>query len=104
MTSRRDDARTSPRRRPSLHSAAIVLPLLAATLMACTASGADGQGVLSLATAAPSDAAATPAASIDPRDAALAFAQCMRDHGVDMPDPQFSGDGQSGGFTFNVGG
>ena len=27
------------------------------------------------------------------QDAMLEFAQCMRDHGVDMPDPDFSGDG-----------
>jgi hypothetical protein len=27
------------------------------------------------------------------QDAALEFAQCMRDHGIDMPDPDFSGDG-----------
>jgi hypothetical protein len=27
------------------------------------------------------------------RDAALAFAQCMREHGVDMPDPTFEGNG-----------
>ena len=26
-------------------------------------------------------------------DAMLEFAQCMRDHGIDMPDPDFSGDG-----------
>ena len=32
---------------------------------------------------------------IDPemQDRALKFAQCMREHGVDMPDPQFSGGG-----------
>jgi hypothetical protein len=34
------------------------------------------------------------------QEQALAFAKCMRDHGVDMPDPQFSGDGNfSIGFT-----
>ena len=29
------------------------------------------------------------------RDAALKYAQCMRKHGVDMPDPQFNGKGMS---------
>ena len=29
----------------------------------------------------------------DPEEAALAFAQCMREHGIDMPDPEFTGDG-----------
>jgi hypothetical protein len=28
------------------------------------------------------------------KEAALAFAKCMRDHGIDMPDPVFSGDGR----------
>jgi hypothetical protein len=32
------------------------------------------------------------------QDAALRFAQCMRDHGIDMPDPQFS-NGPGGGMT-----
>jgi hypothetical protein len=27
------------------------------------------------------------------RDRALAFSKCMRDHGVDFPDPKFSGNG-----------
>jgi hypothetical protein len=33
------------------------------------------------------------------RDQALEFAKCMREHGIDMPDPQFSEDG---GMTINV--
>ena len=27
------------------------------------------------------------------RDAMLAYAKCMREHGVDMPDPKFNGSG-----------
>ena len=34
----------------------------------------------------------------DVQDAMLAFAQCMRDHGVDMPDPQVNAEGR-GVFT-----
>jgi hypothetical protein len=37
-------------------------------------------------------------------DALLAYAQCMRDHGIDMPDPEFSGGGviqQGGDFDPN---
>ena len=30
------------------------------------------------------------------RDAMLEYAECMRDHGIDMPDPEF---GEGGGFT-----
>lgn len=41
--------------------------------------------------------AAKPTPTPDPQKAMLAFAQCMRDHGVDIPDPgsgpvQFTGD------------
>ncbi|HEX7277500.1 MAG TPA: hypothetical protein VF244_09020, partial [Acidimicrobiales bacterium] len=36
------------------------------------------------------------------QDRALAFARCMREHGVDMPDPDFSGG--RGGFSITIGG
>ena len=36
------------------------------------------------------------------KDAMLAYAKCMRDNGVDMPDPKFSNSG--GGATFQLGG
>jgi hypothetical protein len=36
------------------------------------------------------------------KDADLAYAKCMRAHGVDMPDPKFSSNG--GGTTFQLGG
>ncbi len=32
----------------------------------------------------------------DREEAMLEFAECMRDHGVDMQDPQFGGDGEGG--------
>jgi hypothetical protein len=32
-------------------------------------------------------ASAHPTASVDPQEQAREFAQCMRDHGIDMPDP-----------------
>ena len=35
------------------------------------------------------------------QEEALAFSKCMRDHGIDMPDPQFSEDG--GGFNVSIG-
>jgi hypothetical protein len=35
------------------------------------------------------------------QEQALAFSKCMRDHGIDIPDPQFSGDG--GGFSVSIG-
>jgi hypothetical protein len=51
------------------------------------------------------------AGSIDPlseedqkkmQEEALAFSKCMREHGIDMPDPQFSTDGR--GFNVSIGG
>jgi hypothetical protein len=43
-----------------------------------------------------------PAATMDPAmaDAMLGFAQCMRDHGIDFPDPVFEG----GGVSIAIGG
>jgi hypothetical protein len=35
------------------------------------------------------------------QDAMLDYAQCMRDHGIDMPDPEFNGDG--GGMVIQGG-
>jgi hypothetical protein len=40
-----------------------------------------------------SDAASTPSFE----DAMVNYSSCMREHGVDMPDPQFSDDGSGGG-------
>jgi hypothetical protein len=44
-------------------------------------------------------ASAHPTASVDPVEQAREYAQCMRDHGVDMPDPQTvdGGSGSGGG-------
>lgn len=38
-------------------------------------------------------ASAGPTASVDPEEQGRKFAQCMRDHGVDMPDPDSDGGG-----------
>jgi hypothetical protein len=39
--------------------------------------------------------------STDPQEAMLEFAECMRDHGIDMADPQFDGEGR-GGITLEA--
>ena len=72
--------RSSRRTRAGLLSTSLALLLI---LGACGASdgvatvdGGDAQG-----------ATPTPSAPVDPEDAMLAFADCMRDHGVEMPDP-----------------
>jgi hypothetical protein len=78
-------------RRVRLLAAVVVLPLVFA---ACSASAGTSDGVASLASPdAAAAASASPDASSNPEDAMLAFAQCMRDNGVDMPDPQTGGGG-----------
>jgi hypothetical protein len=59
-----------------------------------TVDAAAGDGAAAAGTTAP------PAK--DPQEAALEFARCMREHGVDMPDPDVSGDG--GEVSINIGG
>jgi hypothetical protein len=44
------------------------------------------------------------AAKQEMQDAALAFAKCMREHGVDMPDPTFDDSGNGGGVMIKQGG
>jgi hypothetical protein len=81
----------SPGRRLRLLAAVVVLPLAFA---ACSATGGTDDGVASLASPdAAAAASPSPGASTNPEDAMLEFAQCMRDHGVDMPDPQTGGQG-----------
>ncbi len=68
--------------------------VLALGTAACGGSGADAQ----VATAgggdsATKDAAVKDAKETDPEQAGLDFARCMREHGVDMPDPQSGGGG-----------
>lgn len=67
---------------------------------ACGAGTPPADGVATLATAAPivDGAAPTIRPSLSPEDreeALLQFAACMRDGGVDMPDPQFTADGRA---------
>jgi hypothetical protein len=74
-------------------------------LAACGSNAADAAHVASLSgdgvtttTAASADGAASDASQADAEQAMLDFAQCMRQHGIDMPDPQFNGEG-GGIFT-----
>jgi hypothetical protein len=72
-----------------------------AVIAACTGVSANPSGVASLGSPSPEPGSSEePQASIDPEEAALAFAQCMREHGVDMPDPQV---GSNGEMSFSIG-
>lgn len=65
---------------------------LSAVLALTVACGSEdtGDGVASAGGGA-AGASATPSQSLDPEEARLKFAQCMRENGVDMPDPDGSG-------------
>jgi hypothetical protein len=62
---------------------ALFATALAAGALALTACGSEGEASGSGGKSDREEA----------RDAALEYAQCMREHGVDMPDPQFQGGG-----------
>jgi hypothetical protein len=80
----------------------VAAALFAAGALAACAGGGGGaspevasldEGSSPTATAADDQEEATPE---DREEALLDFAQCMRDNGIDMPDPQISEDGNGG--------
>jgi hypothetical protein len=82
-----------PHRRRWRPRLAALVGVLALTLAVAACSGGnqnDGVASLSGSNKATTTTAA-PLSKQDAQQAALAFARCMREHGIDMPDPQFSG-------------
>jgi hypothetical protein len=77
------------RLRPAI-AVAVVALITVSALAACGGGGGSG-GVASLGGASGSNGDTATTASKDPQDAALAFVKCMREHGVDMPDPSAGG-------------
>jgi hypothetical protein len=79
-------------RRPRL---AVLVGALALALgvAACGGGGGSSAGVASLSGSNKPTATTTagPSSKQDMQQAALAFARCMRQHGIDMPDPKFDG-------------
>ena len=85
-------ARPLRRRWPRL--AGLAGALLLTLLVSACAGGQRPNGVASLSgSAKPTATTTTAAGGSDPRQAALQFARCMREHGIDMPDPKFNGNG-----------
>ena len=85
------------RRDPRPHRLAVaVLGLGLALALAACGGSPEGDRVASLsgdnATGTTAGAAKTP--SKDPQQAALDFARCMREHGIDMPDPEVDEQGR----------
>jgi hypothetical protein len=89
-------------KRRVLANAALVLAV--GLLGACGGGSGDEDGdeVASLedgessSDSSPDNTATADTASTDPEQAMLDFAECMRDHGVEMDDPQFDGEGGGG--------
>jgi hypothetical protein len=77
----------------------VVAVLVAALLLAaCGSNGDANDGVASLdGSASGGDSTETSDEEADREEALLEFAECMRDNGIDMPDPQV---GEGGGVLF----
>jgi hypothetical protein len=83
---------TTARRR----SLGVVTAVVLLALSAC--GGAEGDGVASAGGEANPTTEAAEKESVDEEAQALAFAECMRDNGVDMPDPEPGEEGLFGAF------
>lgn len=73
--------------------------LLAACGSSDDAGSDDGVASLGSTTTSPDGDQQTTESSVDPQQAMLDYTQCMRDEGIDMPDPEFAGDGSGGGVV-----
>jgi len=73
----------------------LLLPaVLALVATACGGSAGADDGVASLDDSVASDAApATAAPAVSQEEALLAFTACLRDRGIDVPDPEMDADG-----------
>jgi hypothetical protein len=89
----------------------VMIVAAAAVLAACGSAAADDPKVASLSTTPAgdettgtgdtSDSAPDTTVATDPAEAALQFAECMREHGIDMPDPTVT---DEGGVAVQIGG
>jgi hypothetical protein len=71
-------------------AAGLLLPALFMLVTACGADGGDGGKVASVNSGAPSSGDQPKGANLDPADddKIREFAKCMRENGIDMPDPK----------------
>jgi hypothetical protein len=76
--------------------AAVAITLLAIVASGCGSSDSSGEGVAALDTGAAAAETQTTEQQTeqDPQEAALKWARCMREHGVDVPDPEVGSGGR----------
>ena len=97
-------------RHPPLPLAIALSGALALGFGACSQDGTSSPEVASLqdessdSTVQDSPDGSSPKTPEDAQEAALAFAECMREHGIDMPDPQFDSGGARGAVTIGIAG
>ena len=78
---------------------------LALSAAACGSSGGSSSAkVASLGGNSGGGAAAGPTTTVNVQEAMLSYTTCMRDHGVNMPDPTFDANGNPTGGGFGFGG
>jgi hypothetical protein len=73
---------------PGVVATTAVVVLTAMVLAGCGGSAGAGNGVATADAGKSGGSTATTVARKDRQQSALEFARCMREHGVDMPDPQ----------------
>ena len=86
-------------------AAGLLVPVLFALVTGC-GSGDGGSKVASVNSPSPSSSGNQPkGANLDPadEDKLREFAKCMRDNGIDMPDPDFTGTGSAKGQALDLG-
>jgi hypothetical protein len=71
-----------------------LLLVLALAVAACGGGGGNSDGVASLGGNDKPTATTRPGGSGDVKQRALAYARCMRQQGIDMPDPKFDAQGR----------
>lgn len=83
----------------------LVLTAVAITALALGACArAADDGIASANSGSAPGADPTPTSTLSPQEKALKFAQCMRDNGVPMEDPDVSSGGAGGGMSVRIGG